>query len=267
MLNRDDPHVMAMAAETRGRVVTFGCDPTADVRASDVRIDWPHGTRLVLHLAGISREVRLRLIGQVMVYPFLAAVAVAWVEGRRLDRAVADLEALLPQRGRLQLEPLPGGAWLLRDDLKSSLETIDAALDTLAEIPARRIVVLGSIMEPPGSQRPIYRRLGERIARIADRAILLGSMTRAYTTGAVAAGMPRAAVVEAKHGIRAAWEAVRADLQAGDVVLIKGRPTERLERIGLALQGRLVRCEIDFCNLRLTRCDTCPKLATGWSLR
>ena len=31
--------------------------------------------------------------------------------------------------------------------------------------------------------------------------------------------------------------------------------------------ARRVRCVIDFCNLRLTRCDTCPKLATGWSLR
>ena len=40
-----------------------------------------------------------------------------------------------------------------------------------------------------------------------------------------------------------------------------------LHRRTLALQGRLVRCGIDFCNLRLTRCDTCPKLATGWSLR
>ena len=92
-------------------------------------------------------------------------------------------------------------------------------------------------------------------------------MSRAYITGAVAAGMPRTALVEAKYDIRAAWDAVQADLQPGDVVLVKGRPTERLERIGLALQGREVRCTIDFCNLRLTRCDTCPKLATGCLLR
>ena len=58
-----------------------------------------------------------------------------------------------------------------------------------------------------------------------------------------------------------------ADLRPGDILLLKGRPTEQLERIGLALKGRDVRCTIDFCNLRLTRCDTCPKLATGCSLR
>src|SRR5918994_4147698 len=62
-----------------------------------------------------------------------------------------------PRPGRLQLLPLPGGAWLLRDDYKSQGETIDAALDVLAEVPGRRIVVIGSVSEPLGSQGPTSR--------------------------------------------------------------------------------------------------------------
>ena len=49
----------------------------------------------------------------------------------------------------MQPVALPNGACLLRDENKSALETIDAALDVLAQIPARRIVVLGEISEPP----------------------------------------------------------------------------------------------------------------------
>src|SRR5215218_9286467 len=81
VLNRDDPRVMAMAASAP-RVVTYGFHPEAQVRASELRIDWPHGTRLVLHVAGTAREVQLRALGRAMAYPFLAAVAVAWTEGR-----------------------------------------------------------------------------------------------------------------------------------------------------------------------------------------
>jgi UDP-N-acetylmuramyl pentapeptide synthase len=267
VLNRDDPRVMALAAATAARVVTYGFDPAADVRATEVRIDWPHGTRLALHVAGATYDVRLRLLGRVMVYPALAAVAVAWIEGRPLDRVVADLEALPPQPGRMQLQPLAQGAWLIRDDFKSSLETVDAALDTMAEVPGRRIVVIGEISEPPGSKGPIYRRLGERLAGIASRVVCVGAASsyQAYVAGAARAGMPRAALVHAGRDLRTAWEAVQADLGPGDVVLVKGRDTQRLDRVALALEGRGVRCGIEVCNFEL-RCHTCPMLETGWGI-
>ena len=266
VLNRDDPRVMAMAGTTAARVVTYGLHPEAEVRASDVRLDWPRGTRLVLHVAGTERDVRLRLLGRVMTYPFLAAVAVARAEGLPLEQAVAALEAMPPQPGRLQLEPLPGGAWLIRDDFKSSVETIDAALDVLTEVPGRRIVVLGSVSEPPGSQGPICRRIGQRLAGVSSRLIVVGPMFQRYAAGAAAAGMPRTALVDAKRDLRAAWEAVQIDLAPGDVVLVKGRDTERLDRVALALQGRQVRCAIEFCNLRGIRCGACSKLETGWAV-
>lgn len=265
VLNRDDPRVMAMAATGGFRVVTYGFDPTADVRATDVRIDWPHGMRVMLHAGGVEREVRLRLLGRVMVYPALAAVAVAWVEGRPLDGVLAELEGLPPRPGRMQLEPLPGGAWLIRDEFKASLETIEAALDVMAELPGRRIVVLGSVSEPPGSQGPICRHLGQRLAQIASRVIVVGPLFQRYAAGAAAAGMPRTALVDAKRSVRAAWEAVRADLEPGDIVLVKGRDTERLDRVALALQGREVRCEIEFCDLMGVRCQVCPMLERGWT--
>lgn len=264
ILNADDPRVASMAIRCAGRVIFYGIDNEAEVRATDVALDWPNGMRLTLHVGGTSREVRLRLLGRVMVYPFLAAIAAAHAEGLPLDTAIAALEALPPRRGRLQLEPLPGGAWLIRDDFKSSLETVDAALDLLAEIPARRIVVIGSVSEPPGSQGPIYRRLGGRIATIASRLIVTSSEFQRYAAGARAAGMPRSALVDGHRDLRGIWEGLRADLEPGDVVLIKGRDTERLDRVGLALQGRNVRCTIAFCDLRGIRCEICPQLEKGW---
>jgi UDP-N-acetylmuramoyl-tripeptide--D-alanyl-D-alanine ligase len=263
-LNGDDPRVRGLATRIDGRVVTFGMCEGNDVRASDVRLDWPEGTRFRLHVAGERREVRLRLIGPKMVCAALAAIAVAIEAGRTLEDTLAALERLAPMPGRMQPVSLPNGAWLLRDEFKSPLETIDAAFDVLAEIPARRVVVLGDISEPPGSQGPLYRRLGERLAAIATRVIIVGGNFQSYAAGATRAGLARSQLVDAGKSVRDAIDVVRADLSPGDVVLIKGRGTQRLERIALALQDRTVGCDIPFCSAVDIRCERCPMLESGW---
>ncbi len=161
VLNGDDANVMWMRSKTRARVVTFGFGAACDVRADTVRLDWPRGTRFHLTAFGQERDVAVRLLGRHMIYPILAAVAVAQLEGFTLDRALARLSELEPTRGRMQPVLLPNGVTVLRDDFKSALETVHTALDVLGEIPAsRRVVLLGSVNEPPGAQRPIYQAIG-----------------------------------------------------------------------------------------------------------
>lgn len=81
-----------------------------------------------------------------MVYSALAGIAAAISEDIPLDDAVPRLEALWPTPGPLEPAALENGAYILRDDFKSTLESIDAALDVLSAIPARRrIVVLGDV--------------------------------------------------------------------------------------------------------------------------
>ena len=66
-----------------------------------------------------------------------------------------------------------------------------------------------------------------------------------------------------RYGGRENIEAIaflRGSLDADDVVLVKGRETQRLTRIILALAGRNVRCQVEQCRLHLTFCDDCPLL-------
>jgi UDP-N-acetylmuramoyl-tripeptide--D-alanyl-D-alanine ligase len=154
---------------------------------------------------------------------------------------------------------------ILCDDFKSSLETIHAALDLFSQIPAeRRMVVLGDVSEPPGSQGPIYREIGERIATIASRAIFIGGNFQRYAAGVRRGGLPSSSMMDAERSVLKAVELLREDLRPGDVVLIKGRDTQRLDRITLALIGRTVCCNIDFCDTRAVRCGTCPNLERGY---
>lgn len=267
VLNGDDPNVMWMRGETPARVVTFGFGETNDVRAENVSLaDWPDGTRFTLHAGGESRDVRTRLIGRPMIYPILAAVAVALAEGFTLDRVLPGLEALETIPGRLEPVRLSNGATILRDDFKSALETVEAALDVLAGIPAtRRIVVLGPVTEPPREQGDMYRQLGRRIGGIATRAIFMcGKRNASCSAGATAAGMPPAAIVKTQRDIFKVTEELRGNLGPGDVVLIKGGNNLRLDRISLMLAGRTVRCRIRTCTTKAASCYHCPMLERGW---
>lgn len=262
VLNGDDQNVIWMREMTRAHVITFGFAGTNDVRATDVILDWPHGTRFRIHVDGETREVRTHLIGRRFVYAVLAAVAVGLSEGFSLDVILEKLEPLSPTPERLEPVRLATGAFLLRDECKSTLETIDAALDVMAEIPARRkIVVLGDVSEPPGSQGPIYRRLACRIAEIATQAVFISANCHYYTAGAARAGMSRDAVTKAHTSLKKALLAIPADLGEGDVLLIKGRENQRLGRIALALMGREVRCGILPCSvIPSIACEQCEML-------
>jgi UDP-N-acetylmuramoyl-tripeptide--D-alanyl-D-alanine ligase len=263
VLNGDDPNVRWMAGQTQARLRTFGFGRHNHVRATGVELDWPHGTRFTLHADGRARQVRSRLIGRHMIYPLLASVAVALNEGVDLDDAVRRIEEVTPTPGRMEPVRLANGAWILRDDHKSGLETIDLALDVFAQIPAqRRIVVLGDVSEPPGSQGPIYRRLGHRVAQTAERAVFVGGSFRHYRPGAKSGGLTRPALTDAAT-VETATEVLAAELRAGDVVLIKGRDTQRLDRISLALSGRHVGCRAKHCTAH-PRCAKCPMLERGW---
>ncbi|CAG0991341.1 UDP-N-acetylmuramoyl-tripeptide--D-alanyl-D-alanine ligase [Burkholderiales bacterium] len=267
VLNGDDANVMWMKAHAPGSVVTFGFGPLCDVRATDDRLDWPRGMRFHLSAFGQEREVEIGLIGRQMVYPVLAAIAVALAEGVSLDEALSRCRALAPTPGRMEPVLLPGGAVVLRDDHKATLETIHAALDVLAQIPAdRRIVLFGDMSEIQGREWPVYVTIGMRVAAVASRLVLVGRGFRRYWTGARRAGMPRHAVTDGGRTVQEAAAAMQAMLQSGDVVLLKGRRGQKLDRVRLILQGRSVLCDIKLCEVRSMECADCPMLERGWGM-
>src|SRR4051812_29914851 len=189
IVNADDPNVRWMATQTKARVVLVGESEDAEIRATGIELDWPHGMRFAVHVDGETRAARIRLTGRHMVFSALAAIAVARAVGISLDDALASVAVVDPTPGRMQTMVLPNGAVVLRDDFKASTDTFASALDTFATVPAgRRIVVLGAIAEEGGKQD--YRDTARRAGEFVDKAIFVGSEknSSAYRAGSLAAG-------------------------------------------------------------------------------
>jgi UDP-N-acetylmuramoyl-tripeptide--D-alanyl-D-alanine ligase len=263
VLNGDDPNVLWMRNQTKARVITYGFGEENDVQGTDVSLsDWINGTRFTVHAKNRSHEMRIKLLGRPNVYAALAAIAVATAQGFTMDEVQQHLIDLAPYPGRLQPVALASGATIIRDDFKSPLETIEVALDVLSQIPAgRRIVVLGHVAEPQGKQGDIYRSLGKRVSAVAGRAIFLCSKNNSCCrAGAIKGGMAPDSITKAGRSITRAVEELKGKIGRGDVVLVKGARDQHLERITLALQGRNIRCQINYCKITEISCSDCPLL-------
>ncbi|GAA3529576.1 UDP-N-acetylmuramoyl-tripeptide--D-alanyl-D-alanine ligase [Aeromicrobium flavum] len=230
VLNADDERVAAMAARTRGRVVTFGRG--GDVRlVGDVTLDGLGHPHFALEVAGERFDVTVPQLGEHHAMNAAAAVAATTALGvpaADVVAALAGAHAVSPMR--MESHRAANGAVVVNDAYNANPESMAAALRTLAGLaPGRGIAVLGEMLEL-GEESP------EQHHRIGRLAADLG-IARVIAVGPAAAEIARGAgsVGEAVADVGAAVEAVSASLGADDVVLVKASRGARLERVADAL--------------------------------
>ena len=271
ILNADDSNVMWMAKLTQARIITYGNNQNADVKAEGIRINPPSGMEFDVKILDESYHLRLPWLGRHMVYPALAALAVAVAEGLDIPESCGKLEKLKPVTGRMQGVVLPSGAVLIRDDYKATRESVWRALETLEEYPAKRkILVLGGVSEVLNNERySFFRDLGSRIAMSADYGYLYmdNNSFRRCRVGAAAGGMDRERLTRIKLDPLSILHLLPDDLGKGDVILVKGRPEYKISRLSLALTGEKVNCRLMSCPVTTSYCDGCSVLARGWNYK
>jgi len=262
VLNGDDSNVRWMATQTKARVITFGFNSDNDVRAENLELTEAGLARFDVHLHGQTFPVTSHLLGEHMVYPVLAALTVAAVEKVDLSGALARLARLEPEISRMELIALPKDVRILDDSFKSAFESVQAACETFAQIPAKRkIVVFGNIEEPTGKARDQYRELGGQLAKFADFIFCIGSKSlQSVRAQAVRDGMNPANIKFFGSHVEGVAEALQAIFQPGDLVLLKGSSTQAMRRITLKLMGRAVTCGVKYCDVKVKSCDFCPLL-------
>jgi UDP-N-acetylmuramyl pentapeptide synthase len=262
VLNGDDENVRWMAAKTQARVVTFGINPGNDIRATKIEPNEDGSTNLEIQAGGTTFHFRSPLSGEHMIYPVLAAVTVAHLEGVEMAGVFSRLGRMTPAPSRMEWLTLPEGIRILDDSCKSSQESIESAFDTFSKIRAtRKIVVIGRIEHVVGKESDRNRELGTRLAQFADFILCTGDgPIKSLRAAAVDAGMEFSRIKVLDSRIDGACERLQSILQPGDAVLFKGGSTQRLRRIVLQLMGKPVGCRLKYCGVKVSTCDHCPLL-------
>jgi UDP-N-acetylmuramoyl-tripeptide--D-alanyl-D-alanine ligase len=222
--NADDPRVMARAAAFRGRTVTFGTTETAQVRAADIEDLGLDGSRAVLITPQGRRDLKVPLLGRGHLMNVVCGAAVALELGIDLDTIVRSAAELKPSSRRGAVLRLPKGVTVIDDSYNSSPSALLRSLEVVARSwGARRIAVVGEMLELGGLSESLHRECGRAAAssRLSKLFTIGGDPARALGEAAIAAGMPRAAVMHFDNSPDAA-PVVAEQVTSGDVVLVKG---------------------------------------------
>jgi UDP-N-acetylmuramoyl-tripeptide--D-alanyl-D-alanine ligase len=240
VLNADDHRVMAMAARTAARVVTFGRSGSADVRAEQVRVDGHGRPGFVLVTPSGSASVQLRLHGEHHVSNALAAAAVAHELGMGTGAIAAGLSAAVARsRWRMEVTARPDGVTIINDAYNANPDAMRAAIAALAGMAARGrgIAVLGYMTELGPEADALHEAAGVQAAQAGVAAlIVVGDDAAPMLAGAKSVGTWPGELVHVPDAA-AAVQAVRSRTRPGDVVLVKASHSIGLERVALALTG------------------------------
>jgi UDP-N-acetylmuramoyl-tripeptide--D-alanyl-D-alanine ligase len=225
IVNANDPRIMTRAHGFTGRVMTFGIDVDADLRATAVQHRGLDGMEAEVSTPEGTGRLRIPLLGAGNLANALAALAVGTHFGVPLAIMLERAARLRPADHRGELLRLPGGVTLIDDSYNSSPAALKRSLETVAAATgsARKIAVLGEMLELGSHADRLHRECGRAAAAAGlDLLIAVGGAPAAAMAGeAVAAGMP-ARCVSHLPTRDAAAEAAMRQVRPGDLVLVKG---------------------------------------------
>ncbi len=226
VLNADDEYVCQFGRDFKGKVVTFGLNASADIRAENIEPRGSQGSVFDVIVDGYRERATLALVGNHNISNALASVAVAIARGLAPSEAVGALKTLAPPDKRGQVVQLDN-ITIINDCYNSNPKALNAMVDALAAMPAkRRIVVAGEMLELGSSAEDLHRKAGQHIASQKIDA-LLGVRGLAQEIVAAARTSMRADFVATAEE---AGEWLAHEARDGDVVLLKASRGVKLER-------------------------------------
>jgi UDP-N-acetylmuramoyl-tripeptide--D-alanyl-D-alanine ligase len=238
VLNADDEYVSQFGRDFRGKVITFGLRRAADVSAENVQLMGAEGARFDLVAGGVREHVVFPLVGEHNIYNALAAAAAGLDRGVSPSQAAEALAQVQPAEKRGQVLQL-AGATIINDCYNSNPRALNAMIDTLASMPARRRILLaGEMLELGPTSEALHRDCGRHAAeKKIDVVIGVRGIAKALAEAACGSGV-QAQFMETPEE---AGEWLVRELRSGDAVLLKASRGVKLERALEMAQQRLSR--------------------------
>ncbi len=216
--------------------MTFGLGEGNDLQAMDIRCD-EQGVRFRVDR---TLEVFVPLLGHHTACNALAAIAVGRAMGVSDATIVEGLATAVGPEMRLQIERLAGNVTVINDAYNANPASMEAAIRTLTSIggtAARRVAVLGDMLELGDQEESFHRGIG-RLAAASGVGLLVCVGRRAgwIAAGAAAEGFSQSSIRIFANALTAAAD-VPKWLQKGDLALLKGSRGMELESIIPAIRS------------------------------
>lgn len=252
VLNYDDENVRSVRDKLHGKVFTYGFEPDANVRASELlfsglekdfcetQYQWDckvWGTNFKVTCNGSTVPVFLpHCFGKGHVYAALAAIAVGVAKGMNLVDVADALRQYRPALGRMNLIAGIKHTLIIDDTYNSpAARAVITALEVMKEIEIeadkRKIAVLGDMLELGEKSDSAHREVGLKVAELElDYLISVGNNSKLTAEAAIEAGLPKENVQWFEDSVNAG-RFLQDLMQQGDLILVKGSQGMRMEKV------------------------------------
>lgn len=221
-------------------VLTFGLNDKATIKGLNYQVQYekgPVGFSFDITSEGAIAHISLKgIVGQTYMYPLIAAAAVAKVKGVSLSDSAKSISEFEAPPGRMNIIPGLNDSTLIDDTYNSSPDAAASALETLKSLQCtgKKFAVLGDMLELGKYAAEEHRTIGKKAAECADVLIVVGQRSRSTLEAAKEAGMGLEKAFFYDNSQEAA-AALPAMVGIGDIILIKGSQSIRMERVSAAL--------------------------------
>ncbi|MBI2108638.1 MAG: hypothetical protein HYT93_00450 [Parcubacteria group bacterium] len=246
VLNADDRDVLALKQFSLHNTLTFGETLNADISILNPEIEYdreehPVGmfgkvsykeNKLPLHLKGV--------LGTHIFLSVLASLAVGVGKGVNIVSALEALAQFQFPAGRMRLLHGINGSTIIDDSYNSSPAALHAALNALESLTVptkeqsaeggRKIAVLGDMLELGKYSADEHKKIGARIPDVCGVLITVGIRAQLINESALKKKMKKADTHHFENSIEAG-EFLKTFLRSGDIVLVKGSQSMRMERV------------------------------------
>ncbi|SDK55889.1 UDP-N-acetylmuramoyl-tripeptide--D-alanyl-D-alanine ligase [Methylophilus rhizosphaerae] len=209
------------------RVLTFGLSVDAEVRASIVACE--PVSSFTLHYQGASVALTLAVPGAHNVMNALAAAAASLAAGASLPEVAQGLQSFGGVKGRLQLKTAANGATVIDDTYNANPDSMKAALDVLQHYRQRTWFVMGDMGELGADAAAMHAMVGHYAKESGvDNLYALGTQSQFAVQAFGSQG-------QYFDSVETLASALKKNLAADDVVLVKGSRFMQMERVVSAL--------------------------------
>ncbi len=234
VINADDDYADFLRGMSPCPVVTFGYSRRADVRADEVEVDKNGKVKFNLQSKGGDKtRIAIPLPGRHNVENALAAAAVGKIMGVDMKSVAEGIANAETTGWRMEMINKPEEITIINDAYNANPVSMRSALMALGDISRqkRAIAVLGDM----GELGPVSEKAHQELGKLAvdygtDILITVGRKSRKTAQAAREKGLPRGSIF-VTDGVDKASQILRAIIEPGDVVLIKGSRFLGLERL------------------------------------
>jgi UDP-N-acetylmuramoyl-tripeptide--D-alanyl-D-alanine ligase len=239
ILNSDDTDVFSFKNKTSNKILTYGLLGDAEIRATNYSIYYnektnePFGVYFKVEYAGNTLPVRIiGTLGTNNIYSALGALAVGIGLNLNLVEATESLSAFVPPKGRMNIIKGLKKSTIIDDTYNSSPVAAQSALETLRDLKTkkRKIAILGDMMELGKHSATAHKEIGVLAATACDLLVTVGLRSRALAESAIDTGLDEDSVLQFDDSAEAG-KYLKEIIKEGDVILVKGSQSTRMEKI------------------------------------